>query len=396
VFIAIFAAKEFQLQRSEVLTISKRTERRNLAFNDSFKMLKPELKQETVEAPNAPDLQALPRPMVKARSAPKASVGLIILAFAAVYLIWGSTYLAIKYAIGTLPPFLMAATRFLSAGAILFAWASLRGERARSNGRTSLQQWRRAFIIGALLILGGNGGVTWAERYLPSSLAALLVATEPLWVVLLNWTLGGARPNAKVVVGLFTGLAGVGILVSGGFNGGDATGTMSLIGAVVVIAAGLCWAGGSVFSIRRPVQTSAPLASGMQMLAGGTLLLVLGSVTGEFSRLNLGRASWLSIGSLLYLIVFGSIVAFTAYGWLLRTVSPARAATYAYVNPMVAVVLGWFIASEPLTVRTIVAAIVIVASVALITTYGKEVTEEPSVQVSKEEEVSPCPTYPCA
>ncbi len=318
------------------------------------------------------------------------SRALIILAFAAVYLIWGSTYLAIKYAIGTLPPFLMAGIRFLSAGAILFAWGSIRGERSDTKARTSITQWRRAFITGALLLLCGNGGVTWAERYLPSGLTALLVATEPLWVVMLNWAIAGrrgsARPNAKVLVGLFIGLAGVAVLVSGGLNGGSGNAAMRWIGAGAVIAAGLSWAGGSVYSIRRTIQASALLASGMQMLAGGALLIAVGLVTGEYRKLDFNQASWLSIGALFYLIVFGSIVAFTAYSWLLRTVSPARAATYAYVNPVVAVLLGWFIAREPVTVRTLLAAIVIVASVALITTYGREVTKESGAHSSLSDE----------
>lgn len=328
------------------------------------------------------------------------STVLIILAFAAVYLIWGSTYLGIKYAIDTLPPFLMAGTRFLTAGLILFLWARFRGERSNANG-PSLKQWRRAFVLGALLFLGGNGGVTWAEKYLSSGLAALLVAIEPLWVVLLNWAAGGlrgnSRPNWKVFLGLFIGLAGVGLLVSGGLSEGNTSTSMSLVGAGVVIAAGLSWAGGSVYSFRRPIQTSAALAAAMQMLAGGALLLLMGLFTGEFGRLHLRNASWHSIGAFLYLIVFGSIVAFTAYSWLLRTVAPARAATYAYVNPVVAVLLGWAIASEPVTVRTLIAAAIIVFSVALITTYGKEGTEESGKESSgeKPDESSAIPSHPC-
>lgn len=373
-------------------------------------MVKPELKKEKTEelgASKAAESQVSLFSLSEsdhARSAPKKqpSPALIILAFAAVYLIWGSTFLAIKYAIGTLPPFLMAATRFLSAGAILFAWAGFRGGNAATSGRSSFEQWRRAFIIGGLLLLCGNGGVTWAESYLPSGLTALLLATEPSWIVMLNWSLGSARPNAKVFLGLLTGLAGVAVLVSGGFGGRDASTGMSLIGAGVVIAAALAWAGGSVYSIRHPVRASAPLASGMQMLAGGTLLVLMGLLTGEYRRLNFNQASWLSIGALFYLTVFGSIVAFTAYSWLLRTVSPTRVATFAYVNPVVAVLLGWVIASEPLTARTLIAAAVIVASVVLITTYGKERAEGSSahISLSDEEGVSRdpnrCPNHPCA
>lgn len=302
----------------------------------------------------------------------RASRALIVVAFLCIYLIWGSTYLAIKYAIVTLPPFFMAGTRFLVAGAVLFAWGSLRGRGAGGRTRPSLAQWRGALIIGGLLLLCGNGGVTWAERYIASGLAALLVATEPLWVVILNWMSGGSRPNGKVVLGLLTGLAGVALLVSGGLSGSSASAGMSLVGAGVVIAAGFAWAAGSVYSIRRPIKASTLRASGMQMLAGGTLLALLGVITGEYRRVDFHQLSWVSIGALLYLIVFGSIVAFTAYSWLLKTVTPARAATYAYVNPVVAVLLGWAIASEPLTARTLIAAGVIIASVALITIYGRK------------------------
>ena len=308
-----------------------------------------------------------------ARSASRSrpSTALVILAFAAVYVVWGSTYLAIRYGIQTLPPFLMAATRFLIAGAVLLAWAGFRGE----SIRLSFVQWRRAFIIGALLFLGGNGGVTWAERYVASGLAALLVATEPLWVVIFNWGLSHKRPNAKVALGVLIGLAGVALLVGGGLSEGNAGSFLSLVGVGVVIASSLAWAGGSVYSSQRPMKASTLMASGMQMLAGGSLLLLVGLITGEFKRLNFANTSWVSIGALGYLTVFGSIVAFTAYSWLLRNVSLARATTYAYVNPVVAVLLGWLIAGEPLTPRMLIGAAVIVGSVVLITTYGTEATK---------------------
>lgn len=327
---------------------------------------------------------------------------LIILAFAAIYLIWGSTYLAIKLAIGTLPPFGMAATRFLIAGTILFTWACFTDSKSEKRDRQSLANWRRAFIIGALLLLCGNGGVTWAERYIASGLAALLVATEPLWVVMLNWILESRRPNARVIAGVLIGLAGVALLVSGEFNGSSASTTMRVGGAGAVFVASLAWAGGSVYSARHPMRTSAARASGMQMLAGGTLLLIVSLVTGELSNLRLSAASWLSLGALLYLIVFGSVVAFTAYSWLLKTVSTALASTYAYVNPVVAVGLGWLIASEPLTIRVLVAAVVIIASVVIITTYGKDrkpvsETEDSSARKADEAtDLGGCANHPCA
>jgi drug/metabolite transporter (DMT)-like permease len=314
---------------------------------------------------------------------------LILLAFAAVYFIWGSTYLGIRYAIETLPPFLMAATRFLVAGAILFTWAVVSGESIRA----SLSQWPRAFMLGALLLLCGNGGVTWAEKYIASGFAALLIATEPLWVVLLNWAITHRRPNGKVLVGVLIGLAGVALLVADGLRHGGASLSMEFIGSVVVIVSSVAWAVGSVYSSRHPIEASTSLASGMQMLAGGSLLLLLSLFTGDFQRLNLANASRASLVALGYLTLFGSLVAFTAYSWLLRNVTPARAATYAYVNPVVAVLLGWLIASEPLTLRMIIAAAIIVGSVVLITTYGRE--HEP-VRVASPLHDSDCPTHPCA
>ena len=327
------------------------------------------------------------RPNVSA-TAPRPARAAIILAFAAVYIIWGLTYLGIRYAIETLPPFLMAGTRFMTAGAILFVWAMFSGAKVESP----LSQWRRAFVIGALLLLCGNGGVTWAEKYVPSSLAALLVATEPLWVVMLNWGFGGKRPNWKVLLGVFIGIAGVGLLVGAGLSNGGHVSTIMLVGAGVVILAGMAWAAGSVYASRNPAKGPTSLASGMQMLAGGSLLMLLSLVTGDFKLLNLSAASWVSLAAFGYLLVFGSLVGFTAYSWLLRHVTPASAATYAYVNPAVAVLLGWLLANEPLTLRMLVAAAVIVCSVVLITTFGSE--HAPSDDTSVHD--SECPTPPCA
>ena len=316
---------------------------------------------------------------------------LIVLAFAAIYLLWGSTYLGIRLAIETLPPFLMAATRFIIAGAILFTWAVLNGEQLRP----ALSQWPKAFILGGLMLLCGNGGVTWAEKYIASGFAALLIATEPLWVVILNWGLTHRRPNGKVLLGVLIGLAGVTLLVSDGLGQGT-HGTqgsrLSLIGAGVVVLSSFAWASGSIYSNRSPIRATTSMASGMLMLAGGSLLLLLALVAGDFKRLNLDNASWVSIGAFAYLTVFGSLVAFTAYSWLLNNVTPARAATYAYVNPVVAVFLGWLIASEPLTPKMILAAAIIVGSVALITTFGHERT--PSTAPALHD--SDCPTHPCA
>ncbi len=309
---------------------------------------------------------------------------LVVLAFAAVYIIWGSTYLGIRLAIDTLPPFLMAATRFSLAGAILLTWSLLKGERFVS----SLSQWRKAFIVGALLLLCGNGGVTWAEKYVASGLVALLVSTEPLWVVILNWILTRRRPNSRVLLGVLIGLAGVTLLVSDGLSRGSRSSYLSLIGGGVVMLASFGWASGSVYSNRNPIGASTSMASGMQMLGGGSLLFILALVSGDVGRLNLSNASWTSIGAFFYLLVFGSLVGFTAYSWLLNNVTPAMATTYAYVNPVVAVFLGWLIAAEPLTSRMLLAAVVIISSVVLITTFSREPV--PAIHDSQ------CPTPPCA
>ncbi len=310
----------------------------------------------------------------------------IVLAFAAVYVLWGSTYLAIRLAIETLPPFLMTGTRFALAGLILFTWAVINGERFIPP----LHLWRRALVIGGLLLLGGNGGVVWSERYVATGLAALLVSTEPLWVVILNWAISRQRPNWKVLLGVLIGLVGVAMLVGDGLSRNGHS-KFSLIAGGVVLVAAFSWAAGSVYSNRRPLQVSTLMAAGMQMMSGGFLLLLLAVATGDPMRLNLAAASWTSIGAFFYLLVFGSLVGFTAYSWLLNNVAPARAATYAYVNPVVAVFLGWLIASEPLTKQMLIAAAVIIGSVILITTFGREHTDTTAPALHDSE----CPTPPC-
>ena len=284
----------------------------------------------------------------------------LITAFAAVYLIWGSTYLAIRFAIETLPPFFMAATRFLVAGALLYGFARWRG--AESPTR---RNWLAAALLGSLFLLLGNGGVVWAEQVVPSGLAALLVAVVPMWTVLIDWVRpGGRRPGATTVAGLAIGFAGVAFLIAPGDLVGGAG--VNLVGAVVLMGATLAWSIGTVYSSRLPLPASPLLATGMEMLAGGAGLAVAGLLAGEAARVDLAGASLRSVGSLAYLIVFGSLVGFTAFVWLLRVTTPARVATYAYVNPVVAVVLGWALAGEPLTARTLVAAAGIVAAVVLI------------------------------
>jgi drug/metabolite transporter (DMT)-like permease len=289
----------------------------------------------------------------------------LVLAFAAIYLIWGSTYLAIRYSIETMPGFLMAGTRFIIAGSILYGWARLRGA-----AKPTRSHWNTAWIIGAFLLLGGNGLVVWAEHRIDSGLAALLIAIEPLCIVILSWLRpGGLRPNRNVFIGLSIGFAGIALLV--GPSAITGAHQVNLIGAMAVIFAAFSWATGSLYAQRAQVAPSPLLAAGMQMLTGGVLLLMAGLLTGQLSHFEPNRISMISLLSFSYLIVFGSIVAFTAYSWLLKVVSPAKVSTYAYVNPVVAVFLGWLLAGEIITVRTSVASAIIIAAVFLITSQEK-------------------------
>jgi drug/metabolite transporter (DMT)-like permease len=290
----------------------------------------------------------------------------VIAAFAAVYIIWGSTYLAIRYAIESIPPFLMAGVRFVIAGGALYAWTRLRGAE-----RPTAANWRAAAIVGGLLLLGGNGAVVWAEQTVPSGIASLLVATLPLWIVVLEWARPrGVRPSAAVLVGIALGLAGLAVLVGPGLVSSD-SGAVDPVGAGVLLLGSLSWAIGSLYARGAPLPRTGPLAMGMEMLAGGALLLVASLARGEWSAFDPGAVTTPSLIALAYLIAFGSLIGFTAYIWLLGVARPEHAATYAYVNPVVAVILGWAVAGEPITGRTIVAAAIIIGAVALIVTGGR-------------------------
>lgn len=319
---------------------------------------------------------------------------ILIAAFAAVYVFWGSTYLAIKYAIETLPPFLMAGSRFLFAGSILFLWARMSADYEKPR----LEHWRTSFIVGTLLLLGGNGCVVLAQHYISSSLAALLVATEPFWIVILSWLwLKGSRPNWKVALGLVIGFAGVWLLISGnGTNGTVSSGGFGhWIGIVAVIAAAFSWATGSIYGLKAAVPKSSILTAGMQMIAGSVALLLVGIVRGEWATFDPSAVSSSSIFGLIYLIIFGSLIGFTAYSWLLKNARPSTVATYAYVNPVIAVLLGWLIAGESMTGQMLVGAGVIVGSVVLITSQKSE-AKSAAKEVCVHESIgpnSPSPRY---
>jgi drug/metabolite transporter (DMT)-like permease len=285
----------------------------------------------------------------------------LTLAFAAIYLIWGSTYLGIRVAVETMPPFLMAGVRFLIAGALLFAFLKLRGA-----PWPTAAQWRANAIIGTFLLLGGNGAVVWAEQFVPSGLTALLIGVSPLFIVLTEWAWpGGARPGAITAGALLLGFAGVTWLAAPWQNAAD--GGLNLGGVIAILVGCISWGIGSIYSRHAKHGADAFLASSLQMLGGGAALLLAAVVCGDASRFQFAAVaprSWLAFA---YLIGVGSLVGFSTFVWLMKHSTPARVSTYAYVNPVVAVFLGWLLLHEPINSRTLVASTIIVAAVAIIT-----------------------------
>ena len=284
----------------------------------------------------------------------------LVAAFTAVYVIWGSTYLAIRYAIATIPPYLMAAARFASAGAFLLALA-----RARGSTWPTGRQWGVALVSGALLLAGGIGGVCWAEQRVPSGLAALVAGAGPLVTVLVDWLRpGGSRPDATTSAGLVLGFGGVALLINPGAT--DAA-RIAPAGALVLVGAVLSWAIGTVYTKHVHGAPSRLMGSGASMLMGSGVLGIVAVLLGETSGFAPLHVSGRSILALAYLVAFGSVIAFTAYFWLIQHTTPAKATTYAYVNPILALLLGWAVAGEPVTSRVVVAAAVIVSGVLVVT-----------------------------
>lgn len=282
----------------------------------------------------------------------------LAIALVTVYLVWGSTYLAIAVADRTLPPLLMLAVRFGLAGAILYGWSLWRGDVARAKlGR---REWLAAAIIGALLLFIETGAVAWAEQRVASGLTALLVASVPLFTVLLDRTVFGVRLSLGALAGVATGLLGVIVLVGPSAD-------IDPVGAAVLLVGAFAWAAGSAYARVAPLPSAPFLSTAMQMLCGAALLAVAGIARGELGQVHPAAVSAESLGAFAYLIVIGSIGAYTAYGWLLRSrASSVLVATYAYVNPAIAVGLGWFFAGEPVGGREIAAGAVILASVGML------------------------------
>ncbi|MFO1498081.1 MAG: drug/metabolite exporter YedA [Verrucomicrobiota bacterium] len=293
---------------------------------------------------------------------PPAPTGLVIAAFAAIYLIWGSTYLAIRFAVETMPPFMMGGARFLLAGGGLYLWL-----RTRGAPNPTPAQWSNALIVGSLLLGIGNGGVNWAEQTVPSSLVALLIAVTPLWFALLDWLRpGGTRPKRSTAVGLVIGFGGMILLV--GPMGDLEQARIRPAGLVALLAASIAWASGSLYARYTPKPSIPMMGGALQMLAGGVALCLTGLIMGEAADFSIHRVSGRSLGAFAYLTLVGSLVGFTAYSWLLKVSTPARVSTYAYVNPVIALFLGCAWGGERLTMRDWTAAAVILLGVVIINT----------------------------
>jgi drug/metabolite transporter (DMT)-like permease len=305
----------------------------------------------------------------------------IIIAFTALYLVWGSTYLGIRFAIETIPPFLMAGARFLLAGMIMFtiAWS-------QNACKSSWANWRVSLVVGACLLLAGNGGVTISEQYIDTGLAALIVAIVPIYIVILSWATGMApRPAPIVWLGLVGGFVGVGILLGPALRFSSNGGRHPAIGMSILLVSSFVWSAGSLYSRSAKHAASPFLTAAQQMLCGGLLLLLAGIITGELRSFHPRSISMLSLASFIYLVIIGAVVGYTAYIWLLRHCDPAKVATYAYVNPIVAVLLGAAFAGETLSVRVLIAGALIIGSVAIVITAQQlKARAEPAISAAIE------------
>lgn len=284
-------------------------------------------------------------------------------ALVAVYIIWGSTYLGIRLAIDTIPPFLMVGLRYLISGTIIYSWRRLSGDPAPRK-----VEWRSATIIGLLLLLGGNGALAWSEQRIPTGIASLFIATVPLWMVLIDaFRPGGVHADRLTWFGVLVGLVGTAVLANP-WQYRATKPPLDPIGIIVLIAGALSWSFGSLYSRKASLPASPLLGTGMEMLAGCMGVFMVGSLMGEWQGFNLANVSLESWAGLAYLIVVGSGVGFVAYTWLLRNAPTPIVSTYAYVNPVVAILLGVVVLNEPLETTEIISAVVIIAGVILITT----------------------------
>ena len=323
------------------------------------------------------------RPVVVPRSNPsrkaRADSIMLALAFAAIYVVWGSTYLAIRYAVETIPPLVTAGIRHTVAGGILLAWACARGYRPKR------EHWVAGAILGAFFFLIGHGTLHWAEQHVGSGLAALLIATEPMFILVLAWASGQQKISRLSALGLAVGVVGVAILTGVELSTKDT----SLLGMVAVLIGSLSWAAGVVISPKLKLPTDALARTAVPLVCGAVMLLAAAGVTGEFHGLHWSAISLKSILGLAYLIFFGSIVAFTAYTWLLQRCPPTLVATHTYANPVVAVLLGWLLASEPLTLRVVFASVAILGAIVLIRNGERRGLLKPATVIRQRTDIRP-------
>jgi drug/metabolite transporter (DMT)-like permease len=295
-----------------------------------------------------------------------------------VYIFWGGTYLFIHFAVETIPPFFMAGSRYLIAGVILFVWRRLAGDAAPTRG-----QWLRASVVGSLLLLGGNGLLSLAEQSVASGISSLIIGSVPLWMATMEALRpGGARPNRLGIIGLAIGFGGIALLVAPSLMGGKSI-NAPLPGVIILLFAAFFWSLGSIYSRTAHLPESILLATGMEMLAGGVGLFLAGTFTGEWHLLVLANISARSWYAMIYLVLFGSMAGYTAYAWVLRAAPVALVSTYAYVNPLVAILLGSLFAQEPLTVHVLVSAAIIIGSVVLINLSRRPAAPAPPVPVAE-------------
>ena len=324
---------------------------------------------------SSPSVSEVSAAIPRASAAPRT---MVLLAFAAVYILWGSTYFFIRIGIETIPPFVMAGIRHIAIGLVFYPVF-----RHLSKEKPTPAQWRTTIITGLLLLLCGNGALSWAETRVPSGIASLLVATVSLWMVILDWLRpGGVRPGPRVLIGFALGFAGIALLVGPSDLGGSER--VNPVGAVTLILGSLAWAAGSIYSRHHPVPQSPLLGVAMQSLAGGTGLWIVAAATGELHQFHPAQVtlrSWLAV---LYLFSFGSALGFSAYIYILKHSTASRVATYAFVNPVVALFLGFYLGGEPLTLRTLVASGTILAAVVL-------VILAPSKPPAAADKIVPCP-----
>jgi drug/metabolite transporter (DMT)-like permease len=303
---------------------------------------------------------------------------IIVLALVCVYIFWGGTYLGMKFAVETMPPFLMAGIRFSIAGWILYIVYRLKGEK-----RPSLEEWKNAGIVGSLLLLGGNGVVAWAEQQVPSSIASVLVATVPLWITAFSYISGAKKPSAGSIIGILLGLCGIGALVWN--SNGMASQSADPGGILALLFASISWSAGSMYSRKAKLPSAPLLSTGVQMIVGGILLLIAAAFHGDYRGFDpsvISTQSWIALG---YLVIFGSLIGYTAYIWLLKNAEPSVVSTYAFVNPIVAVFLGWLLADEKIGINAFIAVFFIIAAVVIITLFrDKGIGKDGKVASKKE------------